>query len=104
MNKQDRAFSSWLNHLLLPYTPEYLRAASEGDTSAALSDLRLAARIKGAMLACYRLVTAGSSGVCILCFAALNASSRTHRFCYKSFECCQYCGHVLPLLLLQERP
>lgn len=54
MNKQDRAFTGWLNHLLLPFTPEYLRAASEGDTSAALSDLRLAARVKGAMLACYR--------------------------------------------------
>eukprot|EP00878_Enallax_costatus_P034413 GHUV01038150.1.p1 GENE.GHUV01038150.1~~GHUV01038150.1.p1 ORF type:complete len:929 (+),score=331.02 GHUV01038150.1:1045-3831(+) len=54
MNKQDRAFTGWLNHLLLPYTPEYLRAASEGDTSAALSDLRLAAQVQGAMLSCYR--------------------------------------------------
>lgn len=54
MNKQDRAFTGWLNHLLMPYTPEYLRAASEGDTSAALSDLRLAARVQGAMVACYR--------------------------------------------------
>jgi hypothetical protein len=54
MNKQDRAFTGWLNHLLLPFTPEYLKAASEGDTSVALSDLRLAARVKGAMLACYR--------------------------------------------------
>jgi hypothetical protein len=54
MNKQDRAFTAWLNHLLLPYTPEYLRAASEGDTSVALSDLRLAARVQGAMMACYR--------------------------------------------------
>jgi hypothetical protein len=56
MNKQDRAFTGWLNHLLMPYTPEYLRAASEGDTSAALSDLRLAARVQGAMVACYRWV------------------------------------------------
>ncbi|KAF8065931.1 Aspm [Scenedesmus sp. PABB004] len=56
MGKQDRAFTGWLNHLLLPYTPEYLRAASEGDTSAALTDLRLAARVKGAMLAAYRRV------------------------------------------------
>lgn len=56
MNKQDRAFTGWLNHLLMPYTPEYLRAASEGDTSAALSDLRLAARVQGAMAACYRWV------------------------------------------------
>jgi len=56
MNKQDKAFSGWLNQLLLPYTPEYLCAAAEGDTSAALSDLRLTARVKGAMVACYRWV------------------------------------------------
>lgn len=59
MNKQDRAFTGWLNHLLMPYTSEYLRAASEGDTSAALSDLRLAARVQGAMVACYRSVWVG---------------------------------------------
>lgn len=62
MNKQDRAFTGWLNHLLMPYTPEYLRAASEGDTSAALSDLRLAARVQGAMVACYRWVCCSTVG------------------------------------------
>jgi hypothetical protein len=60
MNKQDRAFTSWLNYLLLPFTPEHLRAASDGSTSVALSDLRLAARVQGAMVACYRCARVAS--------------------------------------------
>jgi hypothetical protein len=69
MNKQDRAFTGWLNHLLMPYTPEYLRAASEGDTSAALSDLRLAARVQGAMAACYRYAVGTCMYTCLMCGA-----------------------------------
>lgn len=54
MQKQDKAFTAWANHLLLPYTPDYLRAAMEDESSAALSDLRLMARMQGVLIACYR--------------------------------------------------
>jgi hypothetical protein len=54
MQKQDRAFTGWLNHMLRPYTPDYLRAAMEDESSAALTDLRLLARAQGLLLSFYR--------------------------------------------------
>jgi hypothetical protein len=54
MAKQDKAFSAWLNHLLLPYTPDALRHTLEDEQSAALTDLRLAAQVQGCLVACYR--------------------------------------------------
>lgn len=51
MQKQDKAFSSWLNHVLVP-------GADEG--AAALNDRRLAAVMQGALVACYRWAGEGS--------------------------------------------
>jgi len=53
MQKQDKAFSSWLNFLLAPGSHD---ACPDGDdpAAAALTNRRLAARIQGALVACYR--------------------------------------------------
>ena len=56
MQKQDKAFSSWLNQMLLPYTPDYLRMTMEDEQSQALTDLRLIARVQGIIVSCYRSV------------------------------------------------
>lgn len=69
----------------MPYTPEYLRAASEGDTSAALLDLRLAARVQGAMVARYRYVQ------CVACAVRLRRTALLRRlpaaWCMQSMLC-----------------
>ncbi|GBF95503.1 hypothetical protein Rsub_07853 [Raphidocelis subcapitata] len=48
MQKQDKAFSAWLNHLLVPSDDEGACAP------AALTDRRLAASVRGALVSCYR--------------------------------------------------
>lgn len=62
MSKQDKAFSAWLNHLLVP-APDAAAApdaassgANGGGTAAggALTGRRLAAAVQGALVACYR--------------------------------------------------
>ncbi len=54
MQKQDKAFSAWLNHMLLPFTPDALRSTMEDEHSVALTDLRLMARVQGVLVAAYR--------------------------------------------------
>lgn len=55
MQKQDKAFSAWLNHVLAPSEPAPGAGACDNSaTGGALAQRRLAAAVKGAMVACYR--------------------------------------------------
>lgn len=54
MQKQDKAFTAWLNYLLLPYTPDYLRMTWQDEQGQALTDLRLIARVRGVLASYYR--------------------------------------------------
>jgi hypothetical protein len=67
MQKQDKAFSAWLNHLLVPATQERMGGGGAGGHdeagggggagaggAGALNDRRLAAVMQGALVACYR--------------------------------------------------
>jgi hypothetical protein len=56
MQKQDKAFSSWLNHLLAPGAQDGGGAEEEGPAAAALTNRRLAAVMQGALVSCYRCV------------------------------------------------
>jgi hypothetical protein len=62
MQKQDKAFSSWLNDLLVPGTQDRGPGAAEDEAAAAgaLNDRRLAAVMQGALVACYRCGGRGS--------------------------------------------
>lgn len=56
MQKQDKAFSAWLNYLLVPGAQEGRNAAAAEDDNGAgaLNDRRLAAVMQGALVKCYR--------------------------------------------------
>ena len=54
MHKQDKAFSSWLNHLLLPGAQGGAGGGADEDGAGALNDRRLAAVMRGALVKCYR--------------------------------------------------
>ncbi len=48
MEKQERAYLSWLNHLLAPYTPDLLRLRLEDEQAEALASRRLVAQVRQA--------------------------------------------------------
>ncbi|KAI8475158.1 MAG: hypothetical protein J3K34DRAFT_517600 [Monoraphidium minutum] len=59
MQKQDKAFTSWLNHLLAPGAQDGAPAGAAGaagddGAAGALNDRRLAACMQGALVTCYR--------------------------------------------------
>jgi hypothetical protein len=45
MDKQERAFTAWLNSMLMPYTPDYLRMKLGEDQNEALASRRLTAQV-----------------------------------------------------------
>jgi hypothetical protein len=46
MQKQEKAFTSWINTLLLPYTPDFLRSRMEDEQAEALTSRRLTAQVR----------------------------------------------------------
>jgi hypothetical protein len=44
MQKQEKAFTSWMNTLLQPYTPDFLRSRMEDEQAEALTSRRLTAQ------------------------------------------------------------
>ena len=48
MQKQEKAFTSWMNTLLLPYTPDFLRSRMEDEQAEALTSRRLTAQVRTA--------------------------------------------------------
>jgi hypothetical protein len=47
MQKQEKAFTGWMNTLLLPYTPDFLKTKMEDEHAEALSSRRLTAQVRG---------------------------------------------------------
>jgi hypothetical protein len=77
MQKQDKAFTAWLNHVLAPAAHDGGAGDEDGAGADTLGGRRMAARMKGAMVACYRRARAG--GVAQGATSPVPMSSCCHR-------------------------